>query len=84
MKVRIQIERPAEAMAECHAPRLSHLAAAGALAEASGLHVILYDEFDTSVRARQRLGAKTRAQEKEQLDALAAAVLLSDYLESMV
>ncbi len=57
---------------------------AGALAEASGLHVILYDEFDTSVRARQRLGAKTRVQEKDQLDAYAAAVLLSDYLESMV
>ncbi|MEI7818498.1 MAG: Holliday junction resolvase RuvX [bacterium] len=56
----------------------------GDLADASGMHVIMYDEFDTSHRARVRLGAKTRAEEKKRLDAFAAAILIEDYLEGLV
>lgn len=56
---------------------------AGELADATELHVIMYDEFGTSERARERLGATTREQEKRQLDAYAAAVLLEDYLGSL-
>jgi putative Holliday junction resolvase len=57
---------------------------AGELADSTDLHVILHDEFATSERARQRLGRLSREQEKAQLDATAAAVLLDDYMESMV
>ena len=57
---------------------------AGELADISGMHVILHDEFATSERARERLGKLSREQEKAQLDAMAAAVLLDDYMESMV
>ena len=57
---------------------------AGELADATDLHIIMYDEFGTTERARERLGAATRAQEKSQLDAYAAAVLLEDYIGSMV
>lgn len=57
---------------------------AGELADATDLHVIMYDEFGTTERARERLGAVNRAQEKTQLDAYAAAILLEDYIGSMV
>lgn len=57
---------------------------AGELADDSGLHVILFDEFSTSERARAQLGKASRDQEKRQLDALAAVVLLDDYMRSMV
>ena len=57
---------------------------AGELADVSGLHIILHDEFSTSERARARLGKLTRDEEKAQLDAMAATVLLDDYMESMV
>ncbi|MFO0955245.1 MAG: Holliday junction resolvase RuvX [Candidatus Saccharibacteria bacterium] len=57
---------------------------AGELADESGLHVILFDEFSTSERARAQLGKASRDEEKRQLDALAAAVLLDDYMRSMV
>lgn len=57
---------------------------AGELADDSGLHVILFDEFSTSERARVQLGKANRDQEKRQLDALAAVVLLDDYMRSMV
>lgn len=57
---------------------------AGELADISGLHIVLHDEFATSERARQRLGKMSRDEEKTQLDAMAAAVLLDDYMESMV
>lgn len=57
---------------------------AGDLSEATGLHVLMHDEFTTSQRARERLKPTTREQEKRQLDAVAAAILLEDYLESMV
>lgn len=57
---------------------------AGELADASGLHIVLHDEFATSERARERLGRLSRDQEKAQLDAMAAAILLDDYMESMV
>lgn len=57
---------------------------AGELADDSGLHVILFDEFSTSERARAQLGKANRDQEKRQLDALAAVVLLDDYMRSMV
>jgi len=56
---------------------------AGELADASGLHVIMYDEFGSSARARERLGAKTRAEEKRHLDAVAAAILIEDYIEGL-
>lgn len=57
---------------------------AGELADRTDLHIVLHDEFATSERARQRLGKVSRNQEKSQLDAAAAAVLLDDYMESMV
>lgn len=57
---------------------------AGELADRTDLHIVLHDEFATSERARQKLGKVTRNQEKSQLDAAAAAVLLDDYMESMV
>lgn len=57
---------------------------AGELADKTDLHIVLHDEFATSERARQKLGKVTRNQEKSQLDAAAAAVLLDDYMESMV
>jgi putative holliday junction resolvase len=57
---------------------------AGELADESGLHIILHDEFATSERARERLGSLSREEEKAQLDAMAAAILLDDYMESMV
>lgn len=57
---------------------------AGELAEATGLHVLMHDEFTTSERARERLGKLTREQEKRQLDAVAAGILLEDYIESLV
>lgn len=57
---------------------------AGELADESGLHIVLHDEFATSERARERLGDLSRAEEKAQLDAMAAAILLDDYMESMV
>lgn len=57
---------------------------AGELAEATGLHILMHDEFSTSERARERLKPTTREQEKRELDAVAAAILLEDYLESMV
>lgn len=57
---------------------------AGELADKTDLHIVLHDEFATSERARQRLGKVSRNQEKSQLDAAAAAVLLDDYMESMV
>ncbi|MCC7543518.1 Holliday junction resolvase RuvX [bacterium] len=57
---------------------------AGELADATDLHIIMYDEFGTTERARQRLGARTREQEKKILDAYAAAVLIEDYIGSLV
>jgi len=57
---------------------------AGELADATSLHIIMYDEFDSSTRARLRLGAKTRVEEKRLLDAVAAAILIEDYLEGLV
>mgnify|MGYP002402352962 CR=1 FL=1 len=57
---------------------------AGDLADDTGLHIVMHDEFSTSQRARDRLQATTREQEKRQLDAVAAAILLEDYIESMV
>lgn len=61
---------------------------AGELADRSDLHVLMNDEFSTSSRARERMAAKyrrpTRDQEKKELDAIAAAILLEDYLESLV
>lgn len=56
---------------------------AGELADATGLHIVMHDEFSTSQRARERLQAKTREAEKRQLDAVAAAILLEDYVESL-
>ena len=57
---------------------------AGELADKTDMHIVLHDEFATSERARQKLGKVSRNQEKSQLDAAAAAVLLDDYMESMV
>ncbi len=57
---------------------------AGELADVTGLHVLLHDEFLTSERARERLGPMTRDEAKTKLDAMAAAILLEDYLRSMV
>lgn len=61
---------------------------AGELADRSDLHVLMNDEFATSSRARERLASKhrhvTRDIEKRELDAIAAAILLEDYLESLV
>lgn len=57
---------------------------AGELAEVSGLHIILHDEFSTSERARERLKNSSYRYDKVGLDAMAAAVLIDDYMESMV
>lgn len=57
---------------------------AGELAEVSGLHIILHDEFSTSERARERLKNLSYRYDKVGLDAMAAAVLIDDYMESMV
>ncbi len=61
---------------------------AGELADRTDLHVLMHDEFSTSQRARERLNRRhkhvTRELEKRELDALAAAILLEDYLESLV
>lgn len=57
---------------------------AGDLADQTGLHVLLFDEFSTSERARQRLGNITREEVKRKLDAVSAAVLLEDYMRSLV
>lgn len=55
---------------------------AGALAEETDLHVLMHDEFSTSERARERLQPTSREQEKRELDAVAAAILLEDFVES--
>lgn len=61
---------------------------AGELADNTGLHVLMHDEFSTSSRARERLSQHhkrlTRELERRELDALAAAILLEDYLESLL
>lgn len=56
---------------------------AGDLADATGLHIVLHDEFSTSERARERLGTMSRDEAKRRLDAEAAAVLLEDYMGSL-
>lgn len=56
---------------------------AGKLADETGLHIVLHDEFGTSQRARERLGQIGRDEAKKRLDAEAAAVLLEDYLRSL-
>ncbi|MBP9827286.1 Holliday junction resolvase RuvX [Candidatus Saccharibacteria bacterium] len=65
------------------AQTLKARAFAGRLADETGLHIILHDEFTTSERARERLGAKSRDELKRQLDAVSAVILLEDYLGSM-
>lgn len=57
---------------------------AGDLADQTGLHIMLFDEFSTSERARQQLGNISREEAKRKLDAQSAAVLLEDYMRSLV
>ena len=55
---------------------------AGELSDKTDLHIIMYDEFMTTQRARENLTGKGNA--KTKVDADAAAILLHDYLGSMV
>lgn len=57
---------------------------AGDLVDQTGLHIMLFDEFSTSERARQQLGNISREEAKRKLDAQSAAVLLEDYMRSLV
>ena len=63
-------------------PRIERFAAR--LRERAGLAVILQDERLTSVEAESRLAAREKnwRVRKEQLDAMAAAVILQDYLDA--
>jgi putative Holliday junction resolvase len=55
------------------------------LAAALGMKVIYYDERLTTVIAERSLisGGRTRSQRRQEIDALAAAVMLQGYLDSI-
>lgn len=56
---------------------------AGELADKTDLHIIMFDEFMTTQRARQSLPKQTNPK-KALVDDKAAAILLHDYLGSLV
>ena len=58
---------------------------AGELEEAVGVPVVFWDESYSTERARQVMieAGRKRADRKKRLDAVAAAVILQDYLDSL-